>query len=279
MESHAAKVQKEIAAKVLQVEEKERSLQIRSGPRRLPSAQPRAADSEEVARLDATLAARRRALADLELFRQQRLADMQTQLAQQQTIYAPSHPTLASTRLAVEGLSQPSPQSLLLQKEIKELETQLAGRGGSTTSALPPVSSLESDMADARLRLQQMSDPRLELERRQLEDLVREHSSLKERADAARLEMDAALAAFKHRYTVVKPPQLPKKTAKPYLLMYLLGGLLGGLVLGFVGATLADLWGGRVVERWQLEQELGIEVLSDLPRLPAAPKDRALPPE
>jgi uncharacterized protein involved in exopolysaccharide biosynthesis len=273
-ESHDAKVQKQIAATVVQVEEKERALQVRSGPRRAPAAQPRGADSEELARLDATLAARRRAQADLELFRQQRLAEAQAQLAQQQTIYAPSHPTLASTKLAIEGLSQPSPQNQTLQAEIKALEAEIARRGGN--AAASPASALESEMAEARLRILQIADPRLELERRQLEDLLREHSNLLERMDAARLEMDTALAAFKYRYTVISPPQLPKRTAKPYVLLYLLGGLLGGVVAAFAVATLADLRGGRVVERWQVEQSLELEVLGELHRLPEAPPGRSL---
>lgn len=272
-ETHDAKVKQQIAATVAQVEEKERALQVRTGPRRAPAARARPADGEALARLDATLAARRRALADLELFRQQRLAEAQAQLAQQQTIYAPSHPALASTRLAIDGLSQPSAQSQALRTEIKELEAEVNRRGGNPSAE--PAGGMEAEMAEARLRLMQIADPRLELERRQLEDLLREHSTLLERMDAARLEMDTALAAFKYRYTVIAPPQLPKRTTKPYLLIYLLGGLLGGLAAAFAVATLADLRAGRVVERWQVEQGLDVEVLGEIRRLPAAPEGRA----
>ncbi len=274
-EAHDAKVKKQIAATVLQVEEKERALQVRTGPRRAPAARARPADGEDLARLDATLAARRRALADLELFRQQRLAEAQAQLAQQETIYAPSHPALASARLAIEGLSKPSQQSAALRGEIKELEAEVARRGGAASPEADPVAAQETEMAEARLRLMQMADPRLELERRQLEDLLREHSTLLERMDAARLEMDTALAAFKYRYTVISPPQLPKRTTKPYALIYLLGGLLGGVAAAVALSALADLRGGRVVERWQAEQGLELQVLGEVRRLPEGPGDRA----
>jgi hypothetical protein len=273
-EAHDAKVKQKIAATVLQVEEKERALQVRTGPRRATAARARPADGEDLARLEATLAARRRALADLELFRQQRLAEAQAQLAQQETIYAASHPALASTRLVIDGLSRPSQQSAALRTEIRELEAELARRGAAVPAG-EGATSMESEMAEARLRLMQMADPRLELERRQLEDLLREHSTLLERLDAARLEMDTALAAFKYRYTVIAPPQLPKKTTRPYVLIYLVGGLLGGVVAAIGLATLADLRGGRVVERWQVEQGLELEVLGELRRLPQGGKDRA----
>jgi uncharacterized protein involved in exopolysaccharide biosynthesis len=277
-ESHDAKVQQQISVVVGQVEEKERALQPRSGPRRALAASPRgSADVEELARLDATLAARRRALADLESFRQQRLTEAQALLAQQETIYVPSHPTLASTMLVIEGLKQPSPQSQALQTEIKELEAEVARRGGGTGGTTLPTSMMESDMAEARLRILQMTDPRLELERRRLEDLLREHSNLLERMDAARLEMDTALAAFKYRYTVVAPPQLPKGPAKPYVLLYLLGGLMGGIAAA-IGVTAAvDLWRGRLVERWQVEEVLDVEVLGEIHRLPEQPSAPLFP--
>lgn len=277
-ESHDAKVQQQISAVVAQVEEKERAFQARSGPRRALAGPARGgADGEEVARLEATLAARRRALADLEAFRQQRLAEAQALLAQQETIYVPSHPTLASTMLVIEGLKQRSPQIQALQAEIKELEAELARRGGGTGGTGAPASAMESEMAEARLRMLQITDPRLELERRRLEDLLREHSNLLERMDTARLEMDTALAAFKYRYTVVAPPQLPKGPAKPYALIYLLGGLLGGIGAAIGAAAVADLWGGRVVERWQVEEALDVQVLGEIHRLPEPPTAPSYP--
>jgi uncharacterized protein involved in exopolysaccharide biosynthesis len=264
LQSHDAKVEREVAATLERVEERERALGIRSlrpvsGVQRARGPGP----EEEVARLDALLAARRRALSDLEGLRQQRLADLQAQLAREQAIYAASHPTLISTRQAVESLSQPSPQIMALRAEAQELERQLALHGRPVTASGP---ILESDPTGVRLRLLGTDDPRLEFERRRLEDLLRQHSNLLDRIDSAQVEMDTAQAAFKYRYSTIAPPLLPRRPIRPYGLLAVVGGVLGGLSMAFFASTAVDLGGGRILERWQLERSLGLPVLGDVPR-------------
>jgi uncharacterized protein involved in exopolysaccharide biosynthesis len=266
LQGHDARVQKEVAATVERVEAKERALGIRSvRPIGAPPIRATVPD-EEVTRLESLLASRRRALTDLETFRQHRLSELQAQLAHEQGVYGPRHPTLMSTRQTIESLSEPSPQIAALRAETQDLERQIARHGpprsGASTSA--PTSSPE--MADVRLRLAEAVDPRLEVERRRLDDLLRQHTSLLERIDAGGVEMDTAQAAFKYRYSVIAPPSLPKKPIKAYGLLALAGGLLGGVAMALFACTAADLAAGRVLERWQLERSLGVPVLGEIPR-------------
>ena len=262
LEGHDARVQKEIASTIARFEEKERTIRGRSAPR-FPEVRQRAPD-EELARLESTLAARRRAVADLEEFRRQRLAELQTQLAQQLGVYAPEHPLVVTTRRAIDGASGSSPQVEALRLEILELESQVKRRGGRIDPAASAVAAIRGEWAAAaRLRLD-AEDPRLEYERRQLDLLLRQHSQLLERIDAARIEMDTAQAAFKYRYSVVTPPQMPRSPAKPYMLLFIGGGIAGGIALALFLATAMDLRAGRIVERWQVEQQLDLPVLSEI---------------
>ncbi len=264
LQGHDARVQHDLADTLERVEDKERQLGIRSLRPVGAALQSRAAaPDEEATRLEGLLVARRRALTDLETFRQQRLADLQTQLAREQAIYAPSHPTLMTTRQTVESLSQPSPQITALRAEAQDLERQLAARGRPTGDADAPM---QSRLADLRLSLAGTDDPRLEFERRRLEDLLRQHSNLLDRIDAARVEMDTAKAAFKYRYSMIVPPRLPRDPLHPYELLAAVGGLLGGVAMAFFASAVADLASGRVVERWQLERSLGLPVLGEIPR-------------
>ncbi len=266
LEARDATLRKEALTLSAQLSEKEKALR-RSAPR-APASQPAArsraalAADEETARLESTLASRQRALADLDEFRRRRVDELQAQLAQQTNVYAPQHPTVIGTRKAIESLSGPSPQMEQLRTEIAELETEVKRRGGyvpSSPTAAPPMAAYAiADLA----RLDDL-DPALEYERNQLKSVLRQHANLLERIDAARVEMQTAQAAFKYRYSVISPPQYPKGPLRPYVLLFVGGGILGGLAVAFLATTLADLRTGRVIERWQVERQLKLPVLSE----------------
>lgn len=261
LEEHDARVQKEIAKTVGQLEGKARALRIRTAPRISLAPRTPASQDGDLARMESTLAARQRALADLEESRRQRLAELQAQLAQQLGVYAPGHPLVVTTRRAIESISGPSPQIEVLRAEVLDLERQVKRRGGRTDATASAAAAVGGEWAQAaRMRLDE-EDPRLEYERRQLELLLRQHSNLLERLDAARIEMDTARAAFKYRYSIVSPPQMPRSPAKPYGLLFIGGGLAGGIALALFLSTAADLREGRIQERWQVEQQLGLPVL------------------
>jgi uncharacterized protein involved in exopolysaccharide biosynthesis len=275
LKAHDARVQRSIDETLVEVESKQKALGIRPVPS-LPRARSVAPD-EDVAKLQAKLAARRRALADLESFREQRVAELQAQLTRERTIYAEAHPTLVATRHAVELLSQPSPQVTALRAETGELERQLQALGFATDEASLLQPGAETQLTEVRLRLLLTDDPRLAFERRRLEDLLRQRSNLVDRLDAAMLELDSAKAGFKYRYGVVAPARLPKRAAKPYGLLAVVGALLGGLSMALLAAVAADLHAGRVLARWQVESTLGLPVLGELGLTPP-PAGGAPPP-
>jgi uncharacterized protein involved in exopolysaccharide biosynthesis len=95
---------------------------------------------------------------------------------------------------------------------------------------------------------------------------MEKYDTLLDRLNSARIELDTARAAFKYRYSIVRPPQLPKRALKPKVPVVLGGAVLGATVLALIAAVLADLRSGRILETWQVERTLGLEVLGQLPR-------------
>jgi hypothetical protein len=223
----------------------------------------------DLARLQSDLAARRRAIGDLEQYRQQRINDLNAELAKEQAVYTPDHPVVQSTQRMLDGLATPSEQVEALRVETDKLEQQILAHGGRVPAAGSAGGAGKRDEIEEAWERLEGGDPRLEFDRKQLSYLLKEYADLHSRVDSARLEMETAESEFQHRYSVIQPPELPRGAMKPYGLLFTVGGLLGGLGLAFFLSTAADIRQGRVLEKWQLEHDLQLPVLAvvrrDLP--------------
>ena len=263
LESHQVRLQNEIGVAITKLQQKQRALSL-STSRGVVAPRPAAKVDDELVRLQGELSARRRALADLEEYRQRRTAELQAQLAQQLTVFAPAHPTVQATRAAIAGLSVPSPQIGELQQAIAGLTADVAARGGRAEPA--PRRSVEEGLAAELVRSSETRDPRLDYERRELETLLRRHTTLVDRIESSKIELDAAAKDFKQRYPVISPPKLPRAPLKPLGLFFAAGGFLLGAFVACAVATVIDLRSGRIVEQWQIEHVLELPIVTDLRR-------------
>jgi uncharacterized protein involved in exopolysaccharide biosynthesis len=223
------------------------------------------AADDDLARLQALLVVKRRAMSDLEEFRQRRTDELQAQLDKLLGIYADQHPEVVSARQNLEALSGPSPQLNTIHDEVLELEKDIVRRGGHVGDQLrDPVApaAAEGELAIAPQGREQ-DDPRLEYERGQLRLLLRQYTGMLERIEGARMELDTVKAAFKYRYTIITPPLMPKKPFRPNPVVLLAAGVLGGLCFGVFAAAVVDLRSGKILERWQIERRLGVPVLAE----------------
>jgi uncharacterized protein involved in exopolysaccharide biosynthesis len=268
MEVHAARLERQIDAGVEDLREKESQFRRTAAapPRRSPPRKAASADAE-VARLKALLLVKRRAMNDLEEFRQRRVDELQAQLDKLLATYADQHPEVVSARQSLEALSGPSPQLNALHDEVLETEREIVRRGGHVGDQQRDPVAKAAAAAEGELAVapqgREQDDPRLEYERGQLRLLLRQYTGMLERIEGARMELDTVKAAFKYRYTVITPPLLPKKPYRPRPPLLVMAGLLGGLLFGVFAAVVVDLRSGKVLERWQIERRLGVPVLAE----------------
>jgi hypothetical protein len=221
----------------------------------------------EIAEVKVMLAAKRRAINELEEFRHRRLADLQAQLAQQRAVYADAHPAVVTLLQSISALQEDSPQMVTLRTEERELQTELerlSARRGEGTSAV--TKARPSEPPPPRPGDKRADELNAEYTRTRLRFAMEKYDVLLERIEAARIELDTARAAFKYRYAVIRPPGLPRGPVKPKVPLVLAGGLIAALALGTLAAALADFWSGKILELWQMERGLGLPVLGQLPR-------------
>jgi uncharacterized protein involved in exopolysaccharide biosynthesis len=95
---------------------------------------------------------------------------------------------------------------------------------------------------------------------------VSSYEDLLSRIDAARIELETARAAFKYKYGVISPAELPRSAVSPRPSRVLVGGFVLAIFLSVFVAVGLDIAAGRVQERWQVSRSIGLPVLAEVPR-------------
>ncbi len=220
------------------------------------------------AQLMAQVQAKRQALADLEAFRRRRTLELQTRLQEQRAVLSDTHPAVMDLEQSLETLRQDSTELQILRKDLTTLETEVNRRGllpdvplgGRRGHALSIPDAAALDPLDPR----EEEDPDVAYTKAQVRHVIIRYNGLLDRIDAARLELDNAQAAFKHRYTLMRPAQKPGGPVKPKVGLVLMASVLAGLFLALLAPSWLDLSSRRLVEPWQIEQALGLPVLGEV---------------
>jgi hypothetical protein len=251
LEGHVAGLKKDIMKQVEQLEQSQQRSATAPRAVRMPTPKPL---DPEVANLRARLDAKRRALADLDEYRRRHLLELQTKLAEQRAVYSATHPAIIDLEQSIESLRRDSPQILGLRQEENEVRQQLAALsdGADTTASSTATLSIPPDLFRDR-----GEDSAVEYQRAQLRFAVQQYAHLRERIDAGRIDLDTARAAFKYRYIVVAPAQMPRGPIKPKVSLVMVLALVAGLFLGLFATTATDFRSGVVLDTWQLQNLLG----------------------
>jgi uncharacterized protein involved in exopolysaccharide biosynthesis len=227
-------------------------------------------EKEATQQMQALWEQKKATLKDMEDMRSKRINELQGRLTELRATYSESHPAVIDVVQTIETLSQESPQIASLKKEVAALRQQYLGRaakipeatmGSSLSRPLRPTNSVRSAAEPANT-----DDRETEFAKAQLRVTAEAYDKLLERIEGTHMELEGARAAFKYRYTVVKPAQLPKEPVRPKAAKVLGGGIALSLIVALLSAIIADLRSGRVYERWQLERALRLPVLAEIRR-------------
>jgi len=233
-----------------------------------------AAIARERSQLRTMIMAKQKAISDLEDFRNRRIAELQAQLTEQSATYAPAHPALTNLKQSIAAMSVESPQIAALRQQEQELTQSYTKLGGKALT----VENKEIDGATPNWNLKPLpiealrhsqsiangaDDENAAYQHARIHVAVNAYEELIERIEAARIELDTTRAAFKYRYSIVTPPEIPKKPEKaPFTV--LLGGIIAAFFLSMFSCAVFDVLSGRILEAWQIPQYLGLPVLAEL---------------
>jgi uncharacterized protein involved in exopolysaccharide biosynthesis len=214
------------------------------------------------------LAQKRSAIQAIEDPWQRRVVDLKGQLATLRLTYASAHPSVITLEEKIRQASVEPPELTVLKREEGSLLAQIRqfspgdGKLGEAQSpALGPVVAAREPVAEAAAPRD--DSPELVAVRARLLAAVQKYEDLRDRIDSARLEINTARAAFKYRYAIVSPAEVPKRPVKPSVLLIVLVGLGLGILLSFAAAAGKDLRSDRFIEVWQIER-LPIPMLAEV---------------
>jgi hypothetical protein len=238
-------------------------------PRRMVIRTPHVESDEELPRLKVTLEAKQREIAELEDYRSRHLLELQAKLTELESKYTSAHPAIIDVQQNIAAASHASPQVTALRAEVSEIQAEMARRGASdrTAPAIAPIAPSASGAAPLPAEIMSLIqeadddlDPAVEA---QLRYAIEKYTTLRSQISNAHIDLDTAQAAFKHRYKIVVPPEVPTKAVKPKVGLIFAGGIFAALLIALLSPILRELRSGRIVERWQVN-ELALPVLAEL---------------
>jgi uncharacterized protein involved in exopolysaccharide biosynthesis len=210
------------------------------------------------------LAQKRSAIQAMEDPWQRRLVDLKAQLASLRLTYASAHPSIIVLEEKVRQATAPPPELIALKREESALLEQVKELSRTTDRAGEPPSSPGFAGVDAARPSGDADDsPERAPAKARLAAGVQKYEDVRARIDSARIELNTAQAAFKYRYAIVGPAEVPKQPTRPSLLLILLCGAGLSILLSIAVAGVKDLTSDRLIEPWQARR-LSIPVLAEV---------------
>jgi uncharacterized protein involved in exopolysaccharide biosynthesis len=242
-------------------------------PHYAPSRPTRPDDDQDVARIKSQLDTKQRTYSDMEDDRRHQLVEAQAKLSDLLTKYTEAHPAIVDQKQRILMLQRESAQAVALKSEIVELQesmkshmsaSQSAAGVGSAVLLRPGARTGDPETLPPELtellQDRNLIDPALA---EQFDSALRKYRALRDQISSAQIDLDTAQLAFKHRYNIVAPAEVPTKAAKPKVGAIIGGGIFAALLLAIAVAIGAELRTDRIQQQWQVRQ-IALPVLADL---------------
>jgi uncharacterized protein involved in exopolysaccharide biosynthesis len=195
---------------------------------------------------------------------QRRLTEFRLQLADLRSQYGVAHPLVVQQEAKIRDASIEPAELGALRQEERELIARIESGQlvpADTAGHWVPGRSVGGAAPAGPLMMEE--DPEVSAARAKLMSAVGKYDELKNRMDAARIELATTEIAFKYRYVVVAEPELPRKPIKPNRPALILASIAAGILAGLLAGAIRELTSGRIVESWQVKQ-LGLPLLADV---------------
>jgi uncharacterized protein involved in exopolysaccharide biosynthesis len=205
--------------------------------------------------------------------RRRQLSELNAQMAGVLGTLTPSHPTAIALRRKLDAFSAEPANLTALKNEERSLLNELASIEGpkdgarASAAALGVLSTRGSGASSVASKQDlEIVDPASAMALSKLQSRIRKYEDFMDQISAAKLQLDLARNAFKYRYSVFKPAELPTSPKYPVRLLIMVGGTFLAAFLAAIVGVLLDLASGHFVEPWQVKRKLNLPLLGEVTR-------------
>jgi len=227
-------------------------------------------DPAQKARLDNV----RQQIAVLQEAKLRRVAELNQELIQKRQTLAEGHPDIIALKQTIAATEADPPQLAKLRAEERQIldeiaqkqKTDAASRAAAEANApkpkpvavavpKPDAPPVQPDVVAGQAKNVQDAQVLFDAVTKKYTDLVNQ-------LDAARIEMKTAEAAFKQRYKVTHPAEVPAGPKRPVALIAIAIGVLSTIAAVLLVAALADRFSGIFFEPRDVRDRLGLPVFA-----------------
>lgn len=196
-----------------------------------------------------------------------RAAELQQEYNEKRGTLAEGHPDMIALKQRLDAAKQDDPQVAALKQQeaqvIAEIQAQKKAAQEARDSAPKPkpvVAPKTTDTPDPGPVAGQTKN--LQDAQVQFDTISKKYTDIANQLDAARLEMKTAEAAFKTRYRVVHPAEIPAAPKRPVGLIAIAIGVMSTIAAVLAVAALADRFSGIFFEPRDVRDRLGLPVFA-----------------
>jgi hypothetical protein len=219
---------------------------------------PEPTDPAQKARLDNV----RAQIAVLQEGKLRREAELHQELIQKQRTLADGHPEIVALKQTIDASRADPPQLAQLKAEERNILADIAAKQKAAADA--PRPAMPKPIAQPVPEPVPSAGPTKSLQDAtvQFETTSKKFSDLVVQLDAARIDMRTQEAAFKNRYKVTHPAEVPAGPKRPVGLIAILIGVMSTIAAVLAVAGLADRFSGIFFEPRDVRDRLGLPVFA-----------------
>jgi uncharacterized protein involved in exopolysaccharide biosynthesis len=222
---------------------------------------------DDRAQLRIMLDTKRRGIGDLEESRRRQIAELQSRIDEAKATYSDVHPVVVDLQQRMDTFKnqEDSLQLATLREEMQALEAEAIRRGAFKPQEVRLTRRLPVEPQQlAQAVSAEIEEAPIEQAKGDLRYAITKYQTLLDRIDSAQMELESARAAFKYRYSVLMPAEVPRSPVKPKKTSVMASTAVAGLLLAIFLAGVRDLRSGIVYERWQVLRQLDLPVLGEV---------------